>query len=167
MNIIEQLMVEHASLRLQFRFAREGNSNSIYELEEFVRKCHARIEDEIVFPKLRESLSSLQDKVVTSNLSRLEADHRLIDKIGDQIKLKTVEGDIETLRKRVSLYVSTVESHNAGEEMLIFPYWKVSDEEEEREAKSKAWKIIREFGLDRYFAVTGFSDKLVEMAMSG
>ena len=155
-------MVEHAALRLHFRFARETNSNAIYQLEEFVRSCHARIEDELVFPKLKESISRLLEETVTKDLSRLEADHRLIDKIGDQIKVRTVQGDEETLRKRILLYMNTVESHNAGEESLIFQHWNVS-EAEEHEVKSKAWDIIRAFGLNRYFAITGFSEKLVEM----
>jgi hemerythrin superfamily protein len=155
-------MVEHAALRLHFRFARETNSNAIYELEEFVRTCHARIEDELVFSKLKESISKPLDEAVKKDLSRLEADHRLIEKIGDQIRVRTVEGDVETLRKRILLYMNTVESHNAGEESLIFPHWNVS-EAEEHQIKSEAWNIIRGFGLNRYFAITGFSERLAEM----
>lgn len=162
MNIIEQLMIEHAALRLHFRFAKESNSNAIYELEEFVRTCHARIEDALVFPRLKESLSQPIEEKVRKDLSRLEADHKLIDKIGDQIRFQTVQGDVETLRKRILLYMNTVESHNAGEESLIFQHWNVSDAEE-HEVKSKAWEIIRVFGLNRYFAISGFSEELVKM----
>ena len=162
MNIIEQLMIEHAALRLNFRFAKETNSNAIFELEEFVRTCHARIEDELVFPKLKESLSKPIPEKVRNDLSRLEADHRLIDKIGDQIKVQTIQGDVEILRKRILLYMNTVESHNYGEESLIFQHWNFSYAEE-RKIKSKAWEIIRLFGLGRYFAITGFSEELVKI----
>ena len=156
MNIIEQLMVEHSALRLHFRFARESSdSNSIYDLEEFVRKCHARIEDEIVFPKLQEQTAPKQ------SLSRLEADHKLINTIGDQIKLRTSTGELDTLKKRVALYMTTVESHNSGEESLVFPYWNVS-RTEEHELASKALRIIQEFGLNRYLELTGISQKLLE-----
>jgi len=154
MNSVELLMMEHAALRLHFRFARNANSDSIYEVEEFVRKCHARVEDEVIFPILRESGNEKLEKV----LSRLEADHKLIDTIGDQIKTRTAQGDGETLRKRVLLYMSTVESHNSSEESLIFQYWKA----EEQDAASKARKIIEEFGLNGYFAITGISEKLLD-----
>lgn len=157
MNSIELLMVEHAALRLHFRLARDVNSDSIYEVEEFVRNCHARVEDEVIFPKLRESGDEKLGKV----LSRLEADHKLIDTIGDQIKLRTARGDVETLRKRILLYMSTVESHNSSEESLIFQYWKAG-ESEERDTKTRARKIIEEFGLNRYFAITGISEKLLD-----
>jgi len=156
MNSVELLMMEHAALRLHFRLAREVNSDSIYEVEEFVRKCHARVEDEVIFPKLRESGNEKLEQV----LPRLEADHKLIVTIGDQIKARTAQGDIETLRKRILLYMSTVESHNSSEESLIFQYWNVG-ESEERDAKSRARKIIDEFGLNRYFAITGISEKLL------
>jgi hemerythrin superfamily protein len=158
LNIVEQLMVEHTALRLHFRYGRETNTEAIYELEEFIRKCHARIEDELVFPKLEELLSKSQQKQARNDLLRLEADHKLIDKIGDQIIARTIEGNKETLRKRILLYMNTVESHNAGEESLIFPRWNVN-EADELEIKSKAWKVIDDFGLDRYFALTGVSEK--------
>jgi hypothetical protein len=83
LNIIEQLMVEHPALRLQFRFAKKRNIDTIYKLEEFVRNCPARIEDEIVFPKLQSSIPQALRDSVGKDLSRLEADHRLIEKIGD------------------------------------------------------------------------------------
>lgn len=158
MNIIEQLMVEHLALRLHFRFIRDsGNSNSIYELEDFVRKCHAKIEDEVVFPKLQ----SVED--VSRSLSRLEADHKLIDKIGDQIKIQTEEGNAEVLKKRIALYMTTVESHNSSEESLVFPHWdSISSSIEPRDEVSRARKIIDEFGLNRYLAITSFSQHLLE-----
>ena len=157
MNIIELLMAEHAALRVHFRH--NGSSyDSIYEVEDYVRNCHARIEDEIVFPELRKSA---QAKEIEKTISRLEADHKLIDKIGDQIRERTVQGDVETLRKRVQLYASTVVSHNASEESLIFRYWNATDLVE-RKVVAMARKIIENFGLDRYSLVTGISEKLLE-----
>lgn len=147
-------MIEHAALRVHFHFASD-KTDSIYEIEDFVRNCHAKIEDEIVFPKFQDVPEAKQ------NLSRLQADHRMIDTIGDQIKLRTTQGELEVLRKRISLYTNVVESHNASEESLVFPYWNVS-ESEELEAASKAKQIIESFGLNRYLSVTGISSKLLE-----
>lgn len=148
-------MVEHAALRVHFRYV--NVMSSIYELEDFVRSCHARIEDEIVFPMLRKSLGQKLAQKLEEVIPRLEADHKLICTIGEQIKVKTVEGDLETLKKRILLYASTVVSHNASEESLIFQYW-----DGEEKVVSKARTIIEDFGLNRYFAITGISQRLFE-----
>lgn len=159
MNVIELLMVEHASLRLHFHFARKTSSwDAIYDVEEFVRKSHAKVEDEVVFPRLR---AMAKGGDVQKAISRLEADHKLIDKIGEQIRERTVSGnDPDTLRKRILLYATTVESHNASEESLIFPYWEQEYDEENKTTADLTRTIVGNFGLNRYFQITGISDKL-------
>ncbi|MFI5421793.1 MAG: hemerythrin domain-containing protein [Nitrososphaerales archaeon] len=162
--MVELLMVEHASLRLHFQFARKtANWDAVYEVEEFVRHCHAKVEDDIVFPKLREMLRDKPEgELVLKNLSRLEADHRLIETIGDQIRQRTIQGgDLDTLRKRVLLFATTVESHNSSEESLLFPYWKSEEKAAANLEAEQTLKIIREFGESRYFEVTGISEKLL------
>lgn len=154
-------MIDHAALRLHFSFMRGTNYDLIYDLEEFIRKCHARIEDEIVFPKMRAALKPQADNELVKALSRLEADHRLIDTIGEQIKLRTTQGDLEMLKKRSLLYMSTVESHNSSEESLIFQRWEPSPEKE-NEAATQAKELIQEFGLNRYFRINGMSEKLLD-----
>jgi hemerythrin superfamily protein len=150
LNIIEQLLVEHAANRLHLRFIRDSEKNSefIYELDEFVVKCHARIEDELVFPKLRKTLTETNQEAVEKTLGRIEADHQLIQKISQQIRSATEKGEQEILRKRIMLYCTTLETHNLAEENLIFPHW---NSEDEMDAKG----IIDEFGRDRYFRITG------------
>ncbi|MCL4517712.1 MAG: hemerythrin domain-containing protein [Thaumarchaeota archaeon] len=161
MNIIELLMVEHASLRLHFRFVREKSSDLIFEVEDFVRNCHAKVEDEVVFPRLKQMLASKEEQLVKV-LSRIEADHKLIEMIGEQIKNSTAQAETEMLRKRIMLYANTVESHNSSEESLIFQYWKTT-EEESREIISKAKNIIEQFGRERYFRITGISERLFDV----
>ena len=164
MNIVELIMVEHAALRVHLRFVREKNSESIYEVEDFVRNCHAKIEDEIIFPKLKELLAPRDEQLVKA-LSRLEADHRLIEMIGEQIKVKTAEGDLEITRKRTMLYADTLESHNSSEETLVFPLWPVNGSHGDSEMMLRARKIIEEYGRDRYFKTTGISEKLFDLAV--
>ena len=160
-------MVEHASIRLHIRSIREKESDSIFELDDFVRNCHAQVEDVIVFPKLKEMLSSRSEAgELVKSLSRLEADHKLIDKIAEQLKIATSHGDIDLVRKRIMLYVNTVEIHNSSEETVIFPYWKTTGEAEERKLGLEARKIIEEYGRDRYLKITGISEKLFELLAS-
>jgi hemerythrin superfamily protein len=165
MNIIELLMFEHASLRLHLRNIKEKNSDSIFDLHDFVENCHAKIEDEVVFPKLHEILAPKNEEL-NKVLSRLEADHKLIEMIGEQIKRSTTQGDERTMRKRIMLYADTLESHNSSEESLIFPLWHL-DVAEERYVMLQATKIIEKFGRDRYFRITGVSQKFYEVATKG
>jgi hemerythrin superfamily protein len=138
--------------------------NSIYGIEEFVRNCHAKVEDEVVFPTLRRALmSENMEETIAAVLNRLEADHKLIDKIGEQIRVRTVEGDRDILAKRISLYCSTVETHNTVEERQIFPYWGYNSAGQEQTLRRSAMNIVRDFGLNRYYEVTGFSEELLNM----
>jgi hemerythrin superfamily protein len=161
-------MVEHASLRLRFRVMKEiQNYNSIYAIEEFVRSCHAKVEDDVVFPMLRLILESQgKQAVITNFLNRLGADHRLIDTIGEQIRLRTIEGKSDILEKRILLYCSTVETHNTSEETQIFSYW-IPDAAQEQDAVKRALKIIREFGISRYYDIMGFSEELMKKFEKG
>jgi len=164
MNVIELLMTEHASLRLHFQYARKtANWDSIYEVEDFVSNCHAKTEDELVFPKLEKEFLRSSDKETLKILSRLEADHKLIGTIGDQIKLKTTQGDTESLRKRILLYANTVESHNSSEEALIFRYWPKlgsATNEGQEPILEQVRRIIQDYGMNRYFQITGISQEL-------
>ncbi len=112
--------------------------------------CHARVEDEVVFPHLKEILPTPNKQDLVEIISRLEADHKLIDTIGEQIRLRTAQGsDPETLRKRILLYATTVESHNSSEESLIFHHWESVNED--KVIREKAMEIIREFGSPATF----------------
>lgn len=137
-------------------------ANSIFEVDEFVRNCHAKVEDEIVFPILKSRLNFMdKEQVVLNVLSRLEADHKLIDRIGGEIKLRTVEGNSQLLSKRISLYCSTVKTHNFAEETQIFPYWQ--NDFETPDTRERVMKIIRQFGMSRYYEITGSSQELIKM----
>jgi hemerythrin superfamily protein len=162
MNIIELMMVEHASLRLHFRFVREKSTEPIFEVQDFVRNCHARIEDEIIFPALNQMLE--KNEQLTKIISRLKADHKLIEMIGEEIKVSTAQDQTEALRKKIMLYADTVESHNSSEESLVFQFWQ-ADKTRENESMLKAKDIIEDFGRDRYFRVTGISGKLFDMVV--
>ncbi|MDA4131413.1 MAG: hemerythrin domain-containing protein [Thaumarchaeota archaeon] len=166
MNVLELLMTEHATLRLHFQYARKtANWDSIYEVEDFVRNCHAKIEDEVVFPLLEKELLRSSNQENVKVLSRLEADHKLIDAIGDQIKLRTTQGDTDSLRKRILLYANTVESHNSSEESLIFQFWKTLESslvDQRQDTVTQMRKIIQKYGLNRYFQITGISERLLD-----
>lgn len=159
MSLIDLLMVEHASLRLHFRYFRDMNSDLVFELEDFISKCHAKVEDEVVFPELTRLLPN--DTDLAKKINQLIEDHKLLTGMGENMRVWAVEGPKELDTKRIGLYADTVMSHNSSEEYLVFPDWNM-DAEHEAEANRKALAIIEEFGVDRYLKVTGISKPLLD-----
>lgn len=159
MSLSDLLMVEHASLRLHFRYFREMNSDLVFELEDFISKCHAKMEDEVVFPVLTQLMPN--DSELAKKINQLTEDHKLLTGMGENMRVWAVEGPKELDAKRIGLYADTVMSHNSSEEYLVFPLWKM-DTEHEAEAGRKALAIIEEFGIDRYLKVTGISKPLLD-----
>ena len=159
MSLVDLLMVEHASLRLHFRYFREMNSDLIFELEDFISKSHSKVEDEIVFPRLTQL--SPADADLARKINRLIEDHELLAGLGENMRVWATEGPKELDVKRIALYADTVMSHNASEEALVFPLW-IASAQDEAEACRKARSIIEEFGVDRYLRVTGISKPLLD-----
>lgn len=76
-----------------------------------------------MFPELGKSPKA---KGFEKTILSLEADRKLIDEIGGQVRRRACR-DMETLKKRLHLYVSAVVSHNANEESLTFGYWSTTE----------------------------------------
>jgi hemerythrin superfamily protein len=160
MNLIELLMAEHASLRVYFRHLRYLNSDFLFELDDFVTNCHARIEDEVLFPEIRAAVT-VEREVIENWTKRMEDEHQLLKMLGDKMRLLVAEGNRELDRDKVALYADTLESHNSSEEALIFPRWSAVSGERANEATIAALKILHEFGTERYLRVTGFSQQFL------
>lgn len=159
MNLTELLMAEHAALRVYFRHLRYLNSDFLFELDDFVVNCHAKIEDEVVFPEMRK-LAGPEDRGVETTTKRMEDEHRLLQMLGNGIRVAVAEGSKDVDRGKVMLYADTLESHNSSEETLLFPGWKASGEQE-AQAVSGALRIIHDYGVERYLKVTGFSQEFL------
>lgn len=161
MNLIELLMAEHASLRVYFRHLRYLNSDFIFELDDFVVNCHAKVEDEVIFPEMRKA-AGVESERINTVTKRMEEEHKVLQMLGNNIRLAVAEGNKDIDRSKIMLYADTLESHNSSEETLLFPDWKV-DSELEHQAVSKASQIIHDFGLERYLKVTGLSQEFLSL----
>jgi hemerythrin superfamily protein len=159
MNPIELLMAEHASLRVYFRHMRSLNSDYLFEVDDFILGCHARIEDEVVFPALGNAGG--ESKVVAMT-SKLEEEHRVLQMLSNRMRATVLEKT--TLdRDTVALYASTVESHNSAEETSVFKHWDEVDSETRAKSTSQVRKIVSEFGVARYLRVTCFSQEFLSL----
>lgn len=154
-------MAERASLRVYFRYMRSLNSDHLFEVDDFILGCHARIEDEVVFPVLRNAGSETSG--VTTLTSKLEEEHRVLQMLSNRMratvlqKTTPLDGDI------IALYASTVGSHNSAEETTVFKYWDQVDSESRAECTSQVRRIVGEFGAARYLRVTCFSQEFLSL----
>jgi hemerythrin superfamily protein len=119
------------------------------------------MEDEIIFPEMRKGAGA-ESKNVETTTERMEDEHKVLQMLGNSIRLAVAEGNKEIDRSKVMLYADTLESHNSSEETLLFPSWK-TDSESERQSVYKARQIIHDFGLERYLKVTGFSQEFLSL----
>jgi len=162
MNLVDLLTLEHAALRVHFGYFYQGRAEKLYEVAEFVISCHARVEDAVVFPGLRQLLSRRGIGKGLQALDRLSADHKMISTLYENLRKWTVEGEAELVSKRGLMFAQITQSHNTNEEILIFPYWSGLDKEERSAALELTKSIIKEYGLERYYAVTGISSSAFE-----
>lgn len=162
MNLVELLMAEHASMRIYFRHLRYLDSDFLFELDGFVTNCHARVEDEVLFPEIRAAMTD-EKAAVETGTKRMEDEHRLLRMLGERMRALVAEGDRELDRDKVTLYVDTLESHNSSEHTLIFSKWSFVNAERSSEAASRALEVIHAFGVERYLRVTGFSQEFLSL----
>jgi hemerythrin superfamily protein len=161
MVLIELMMVEHASLRIrlaELQYRREPDF--FIMINQFVLNCHAKVEDEAVFPKITVSLAEGDELLHT--IPKIEADHKLISTLGGNMQKWIKNGELPLFQRRVEVYSKTVVQHNAAEESLVFPYWGKVDDEKKKSATRETKEIINRFGQDRYFEITGVSKHLFD-----
>ena len=164
MNPIELLMAEHGSLRVYFRHLRSLNSDFLFEVDDFVLGCHAKIEDDVIFPALGK-VGGDGATAIASTISRLEDEHKVLQMLSNQMRNKVAESGTQLDRDAIALYASTLESHNSTEETSIFKHWDDVDKRTQAESANMVRKIISEFGAARYLQVTGFSQEFLSLLM--
>jgi len=163
-DVVELLMVDHLSIRLLVRCGlcvREvGEFASFHD---FVVGCHARIEDEVVFPVLREHFSGVDEGFVKL-VEWIGNDHRLLDTLAGNVIGYGRSGEREVYEDRLNLYFKLLMEHNLREEAQLFPRWFQDLPREVRvRATEEARKIIVEFGLKKYTEITGLSEEAFKL----
>lgn len=115
----------------------------------FIVNCHARIEDEVVFPTLKEYY--LRDFLEYAKLIEwVGNDHKLLEKLGDSIIQYGIRGEEENYRSRLELYFKILKDHNLREENQIFPNWFKDISENIRGiCTSRSKKIIDRFFMEK------------------
>ncbi len=152
MDSISVLLFEHSVIRNLSRNPIEHWYTRFSDFNDFVINCHARHEDEIVFPRL---IDAYEDEDFRKTVRRVSADHKLIATLGSNILNWLSRGDHELLRMRIPLYFKVLLEHNSSEEQLLFKRWKP-------EMGSSFRRIILEFGVSKYMEITGASKEMIE-----
>ena len=152
MNIIEILETDHIAIRLLDRCIRdEMDVESFKSFHDFVVNLHAKIEDDILFPSLKEAYKDNEDIVYLIN--RIHSDHLLLKKLGDKIIEYGEKGEESLYRKRLDRYMIILIDHNRSEEKLLFPLWKDVDPEIKSNADKMAQELVSKFGYGKYTSI--------------
>lgn len=159
MDLSELLMLEHAIIRLKSANLHRQDS-SFEELNKFVVKWHANIEDEIYFSTLVEQLPDNSD--LASSIKRISADHKLIQTLGENLEKWKGEGKVELFKERLALYVKLLREHNDLEEKTVFPHWKVLPSEIRNKTLRKTLESFTHGLLEWYCSYTGISSDFLD-----
>lgn len=159
MDLAELLMFEHAVIRVRSEHI-EFEGPSFEDMNRFVLKWHASIEDEVLFPILREHFSSRS--AIVSDIDRISADHKLIQTLGENLEKWKKEGNEELFNERISLYVRLIREHNDKEEESIFHLWKEISEATRKETMSRAIEAFKSGALEWYTGYTGISQRMLD-----
>jgi hemerythrin superfamily protein len=154
MDSIDVLLFEHSVIRLKSKELSEIKNavDGFIPLNDFVINCHAKHEDEIVFPILMKKEEN--DPEFVKYVKRISADHKLIATLGDNIERWINEKNFEMLERRIPLYFKTLLEHNLNEEKDIFVRWNP-------EYAASFKHIIISFGTEKYRLITGASDEMI------
>ena len=164
MDVVEILMVDHLSIRLLARCRPlEISLDEFSNLHDFIVNCHAKIEDEIVFPVLREHYIGEYEEYAKL-VEWIGNDHKLLETLGNRTIEYGVDKDWENYRRRLNLYFKILVEHNHREEEEIFPKWlREIDNVIRSKCTEKAKRIIEGYGLEKYTKLTGFSKEAFEI----
>lgn len=160
MDVVEILMVDHLSIRMIIKcgLTRMG-VDEFSSLHGFIVNCHARIEDDLVFPVLKKHYMDSYEEYAKL-VEWIGNDHRLLETLGNKTISYGIDKDWINYRRRLNLYFKILVEHNLREEVEIFPNWlNEIDRETRRKYTAKAKEIIEEYGLEKYTRLTGFSSE--------
>lgn len=164
MDVVELLMMDHLSIRLLVRCGlcvREVGEFAAFH--DFVAGCHARIEDEAVFPMLKEYFSEM-DETFVKLVEWIGNDHKLLDTLAGNVIGYGRSGERETYEDRLNLYFKLLMEHNLREEAQLFPRWfKDLPQDVRTKATEDARRIIMAFGLKKYTEITGLSEEAFKL----
>ncbi len=150
-------MVEHSGIRIiADNNILEKNSAELIDFNQFLLNIHVNIEENIVFPALKEN-----NENAVKLVDRLIADHKLLETLFNNLyKWKVSENPL--FEVRLPLFYKTLTDHNSLEESDVFPLWKNIDSEEKKISMKNAHEIILSNNIENYIKETGISEKMMK-----
>lgn len=149
-DAVELLIVEHLQCKA-FRKLQDVSPDfeRFREFHEFLLNVHIEVEEKIVFPALYEPLWD-DSKEYRATINLVSADHKLLDKLAQNL-VKWKEGGKEELySERMPLYSRLLIEHNEKEESDIFSRWKKLDSSIYKSASKEINNVISSFGIENY-----------------
>lgn len=159
-DAVELLMIEHLQCK-SIRTLQETSEDydRFVNFHEFLLNVHIVVEEKVVFPSLAMPLWD-DSKVYTEKIKQIAADHKLLDKLAQNLTRWKNGGNEELYNERKSLYYRLLIEHNGREEDELFERWRSLDESVYRSASKEINNIISSFGIDRYRQAMNFSESV-------
>lgn len=166
-DAVELLMVEH----LQCKSIKKLQETTVdydrfVNFHEFLLNGHIVVEEKIVFPSL--SLPLWDDsKDYTAKIKQIAADHKLLDKLAQNlIRWKESENE-ELYNERIPLYYKLLIEHNGREEDELFDRWQSLDKSVYISTSKEIYNIISSFGAEKYRLAMNFSEGVFHYIFRG
>ena len=148
-TILEILENDHIAIRLFSRcFGNKMDLESFKSFHEFIVEVHAKIEDDMLFPVIKDQYK--EDDDIRYLVERIASDHLLLSNLGKKIIEYGEKGETELFSRRLERYMLILIDHNKSEENLLFPLWKRIPENIRRDADKKASELVSKFGYGKF-----------------
>lgn len=163
-NVIEMLRAEHVAIKQHVKGIDSSNMyDQFLKLKDFLFKVHSMTEDLIFFPRIVSYRRMPEDIIVM--VRRLEADHKLLDKLATNIVDWHANGREKLVEDRLKLFFETLLEHNRLEESEIFSRSEVLEYPESLEADTEIWDVVKKYGVSRYEDYVGVSDEYLSSTL--
>lgn len=159
-DAVELLMIEHLQCK-SIKSLQETSEDydRFVTFHEFLLNVHIVVEEKVVFPSLSQPLWE-DSRDYTKKIEQIAADHKLLDKLAQNLIHWKNGGNEELYHERMPLYYRLLIEHNGREEAELFDRWKSLDESAYKSASIEIYNIISSFGVDKYRQAMNISESV-------
>ncbi len=159
-DAVELLMIEHLQCKsMKDLQEKSGDYDRFVNFHEFLLNVHIVVEEKVVFPSLSSPLWD-DSRNYKEKIKQIAADHKLLDKLAQNLIRWKDGGNEELYNTRMPLYYSLLTEHNGREEAELFHRWRSLDESVYKSTSREIYNIISSFGIDKYRQAMNFSESI-------
>lgn len=157
-DAVELLMIEHLQCKSMKNLQEiSGDYGRFVNFHEFLVNVHIEVEEKVIFPALSMPVWA-DSRDYTGKIRQIAADHKLLDKLAQNLIHWKNGENYELYTERMPLYYRLLIEHNGREEAELFDRWKALDESVYRSTSKEIYNIISSFGVEKYRKAMNLSE---------